>query len=239
MAGVVNETTRDRAVSILREIFPGARVRVEPDYTAAFFACPAETDVCVISGTGSLVCSQDPESKLICRSGGGGYLIGDEGSAFQFGRDAVKQFLDSPLDASESLSAAIQQLFGTVVPGDIIAEIYRMPAPATILAKLAKSLVADYRAHEPYAVASVHFQMDGLARVARKHIERFELKSRGLLNLCLAGGLWKGAGELQTVFEQKLRDVDPSLTFVITRIEKPPIHGALTLAHRMVNPQPF
>ena len=237
MAGVVNDSTKERATSILRDIFPGARVRVEPDYTAAYFACPAGTDICVISGTGSLVCSQDDDAKQIHRSGGGGYLIGDEGSAFQFGRDAVRHFLDSPFSASESLSAAIQQLFGTLAPGDIIAEIYRLPAPATILAKLAKSLITDYRAGEPYALASVDHQMEALARVTRKHIDQFALQSRGQLKICLAGGLWKGSGEIQSVFEQKLRGTEPDLLFVITRIEKPPIHGALTLAHRMVNPQ--
>ena len=166
-------------------------------------------------------------------------MVGDEGSAFQFGRDAVRHFLDAPEAASESLTAAIQQLFGTLVPGDITAEIYRTPAPATILAKLAKGLITDFKSGESYAVASVNFQMDALVGVVRQHIDRFDLGSRGKLRICLAGGLWKGAGEVQDAFEGKLRDRVSNLPLVVTRIEKPPIHGALTLAHLMVNRQPF
>lgn len=234
MAGVVNASTRERATKMLREIFPGAQVRVEPDYTAAYFACPLGTDVCVISGTGSLVCSQEANSDLINRSGGGGYLLGDEGSAYQYGRDAIRQFLQAPNEASDTLLASIHQQFGTIIAGDVVAEIYRTPAPATILAKLAKSLIADYRAGHAYAIRSVEYQTEGLAQVVLNHIHHFELQTRNPLRLCLAGGLWKGASEIQAAFEGTLSRMEPTLSVLVTRIEKPPIHGALTLAHRMV-----
>jgi N-acetylglucosamine kinase-like BadF-type ATPase len=234
MAGVVNESTREKALTVLREIFPGARVRVEPDFTAAFYACPAGTDICVISGTGSLVCSVDSTTKRMNRSGGGGYLIGDEGSAFQYGRDALRHYLTEPEAASEQLVTAVSQLFGTTDPGDVVAEVYRAAAPATTLSKLAKSLIADYRTGQGYARECVEGQTTALASVVIRHIHQFGFSHRENVALCLAGGLWKGAGEIQAAFEEKLTAVMPSPTISICRIEKPPIHGALTLAHRMV-----
>src|SRR5205807_213868 len=103
-AGLATEDDRQRATIILAELFPKARLRIERDYPAAFVASPDGTDVCVIAGTGSLVCSriaseseiQNPKSKIqnFQKSGGNGYVLGDDGSAFQYGRALLRHHID-------------------------------------------------------------------------------------------------------------------------------------------------
>src|SRR5687768_11645928 len=72
-AGLVSDDLRRRGEDHLKSLFPRAEVRAEPDYTAALYASPPGTDVCVIAGTGSLVCSRGADG--ILKSGGMGYIL--------------------------------------------------------------------------------------------------------------------------------------------------------------------
>ncbi|HEY0867548.1 MAG TPA: BadF/BadG/BcrA/BcrD ATPase family protein, partial [Fimbriimonas sp.] len=137
-AGLINRETWERGIDRLREIFPAAQVRAEPDYTAALYASPPDTDVCVIAGTGSLVCSKS-ESGIV-KSGGRGYILGDQGSGFHYGRDALVHFLNHPGSASRALSDEIERLFGSPDEGTIVAAVYRTAPPSTLLAKLVRAL---------------------------------------------------------------------------------------------------
>ena len=229
-AGLINQSTRERALEILGEIFPGSKIQVEPDFTAAYFACPKGTDICVISGTGSLVCSRQGDEMK--KSGGAGYLLGDEGSAFQFGRDALRQFLAEPDAASPALQASIQQQFGTLEPGDIVAQTYRAPGPASLIAKLSKAVVADYREGAEYARRSVDRQTEALAEVTARHYRKWFSQAE-VVNVCLAGGAWKGSTEIRAAFEAHLNRLISPTVANVSRIEKPPLHGALTLAFMM------
>ena len=55
-AGLLTADDRSRANDILARTFPSAKVRSEPDYYAALMASE-DADVCVVAGTGSVVCS--------------------------------------------------------------------------------------------------------------------------------------------------------------------------------------
>jgi N-acetylglucosamine kinase-like BadF-type ATPase len=166
------------------------------------------------------------------KSGGAGYLLGDEGSAFQFGRDALRQFLSDPALASQALQTSIQQQFGTLDPGDIVAQTYRAPGPASLIAKLSKAVVADFREGAEYARRSVDRQTEALAEVTARHYRKW-FSDKAVVNVCLAGGAWKGSTEIRLAFENHLNRLISPGTANVTRIEKPPLHGALTLAFMM------
>src|SRR5579885_573467 len=52
-AGLVDDAVRKQANQLLKQVFPSVKkIRSEADYVAALAACGAETDVCVIAGTG-------------------------------------------------------------------------------------------------------------------------------------------------------------------------------------------
>ncbi|RYG46503.1 hypothetical protein EON79_09975 [bacterium] len=230
-AGLVDDDSRARGVQQLQHLFPRATVRAEPDYYAAFHAAPPGTHVVLIAGTGSLVCSK--HDGQLRKSGGGGYLIGDEGSAFQYGRDAIREYLRDPKNASEALRETVVKLFGDVSHGEIVSSIYRAPTPAGLLAKLAKPLANDARIGCPYALESLARNSSALAGVVRDHLRRNFVQESSVV-LCLAGGLWKGSSVFRDAFATAMEEADgPLITLV--RPTEAPIHGAVRIARDMVH----
>lgn len=229
-AGLINDDVRRRGEILLHDLFPRAQVRAEPDYTAALYAAPKETDICVIAGTGSLVCSRTPEG--IVRSGGRGYILGDFGSGYQFGRDAVIHYLDAPHEASDALRQAIRDAFDTENTDAIVAAVYKSPTPAGILGKFAKPLGVDARNGEPYALQSLETNLLRLTDTVRRHVDRFVLPSPKLA-VTLAGGVWKASSVFKDRFATMLQEAFPSRSVTTFRVTRPPLHGAVDLAMEM------
>ncbi len=229
-AGLVGDETRERGEELLRLFFPGACVRAEPDYTAAFYSSPPDTDICVISGTGSLVCSRGEFSMV--KSGGRGYILGDYGSGFHYGRDALTHFLDNPKTCTARLRQAIVELFGTDHEGLIITAVYKSGTAPQILGKLAKVLGMEALAGEPYALDSVDRNGRALVDVVTGHVNRYFPRANSL-NLSLAGGVWKAAPIFRDRFQELMAKQFPKMRITVTRIHKPPLYGAVELAKEL------
>ncbi len=224
-AGLMTDEDRGRAIGLLREIFPKSQITAEPDYAAAYFASAPETDICVIAGTGSLVCSWDG-SKMV-KSGGRGYLIGDEGSAFQYGRDALLAYLANPLGSSAPLKKCIVDLFDAEDEPSIVSRLYRSPSPQATLARLAKPLALDAKDGQPYAQGSVRRNAAALSSVVHKHANLF-MPWKKTIAVSLSGGLWKTSTVFVDGFAETLaRD---GIEFRLERISTPPVYGAVRLA---------
>jgi len=228
-AGLVNAETRIKGEDILRQMFPGSSVRAEPDYTAAFYSSPEDTDICVIAGTGSLVCSRSPSGME--KSGGRGYVLGDQGSGFHYGRDALVFFLDNPSSASVSLRQAVIELFGSDQEGAIVSAVYTS-GPPQMLARLAKALGQDAKAGEPYALQSIERNGSALADVVYRHVTRF-VKPKRTLTVSLAGGIWKAAPIFKDRFQEQLSERFPEHLVTLNRLIKPPLYGAVELAKEL------
>ncbi|AIE88105.1 hypothetical protein OP10G_4737 [Fimbriimonas ginsengisoli Gsoil 348] len=226
-AGLISDETRRRGEDHLRNLFPHAKVRAEPDYVAALYAAPPETDVCVIAGTGSLVCSAGPAG--IVKSGGRGYLLGDFGSGFQFGRDALLRYLDEPNKVSPTLRQAVVDLFRADDEASIVAAVYKSPTPAGVLGKLAKTLGTDARDGEKYALASIERNLGHLVNVVQRHVERHIPRSERL-GVSLAGGVWKAAAIFRERFAELIVEAFPDREVTVSRITRPPLQGAVELA---------
>lgn len=228
-AGLINEQIRDKAIGLLREFFPEAELRAEPDYTAALYAAPG-TDLCVIAGTGSLVCSR--ANGKIVKSGGRGYILGDEGSGYYFGRDALVQFLNRRSEASPYLVNTVQEVFGSLDEPDIVAAVYRGPSPATVLAKLARAVGNDAAMGHDYALQSIERNMDALAKVIVGHILQFHTDQQEV-RITLSGGVWKAGNHFKITLEEKLAEYLPKRELHISKLTKPPLRGAVELAREM------
>ena len=225
-AGLMDDEGRRQAKQLLKEIFPNAAVRAEPDFVATLKACEG-TDICVIAGTGSLVCSSN--AGMPVKSGGRGYLLGDEGSAYRFGRDALNSYLDAPEKASEKLTTEIENLFGTREPSQVIVRLYRSRTPAGLLAKLVKPLAADAKAGIPYALQSMEDNLLALSRVVKGHVDMY-FPGAGSVTMTLAGGLWKSSGMFKQSFALQLSRTMADLELQIDTIKRPPVEGAVELA---------
>src|SRR6478609_52237 len=93
-AGAGGIDTDDDAAALAALIaphVPGARVTVVHDSRLLLAAGGASTGVAVIAGTGSAAWGRNGRGEA--RAGGWGYLLGDEGSGYWLGREAVRHSL--------------------------------------------------------------------------------------------------------------------------------------------------
>jgi N-acetylglucosamine kinase-like BadF-type ATPase len=226
----VNDELRVRGEEFLRQLFPRACVRAEPDYTAALYAAPEGTDICVIAGTGSLVCSRvDGE---VVKSGGRGYILGDYGSGYHYGRDGILHYLDNPARSSPALRAAIMDVFGSLQEGSIVSHVYKCPTPAMTIGKISKAVAYDAKAGEAYALASVETNTLKLASIVASHAEEHHAHKKQI-GISLAGGVWKSANVIREQFEIHLRTLLPAQSVQVQRVTRPPLYGAVELAKEM------
>jgi N-acetylglucosamine kinase-like BadF-type ATPase len=182
LAGVGDAARREAMQSRLGELFPAASVRVMTDLEIALASLGAGPAIVLVAGTGSAATGRDAQGR-IARSGGRGPWIGDEGSAFDIGRDAVRRALahrdqmgtDSALGieilralgetswdrVAERAAAAPDEVFPRIFPvvasaagfGDSAARDILCQA-ATALAELAERLAARLGlSAQPVAIA--------------------------------------------------------------------------------------
>ncbi|MBI1756355.1 MAG: hypothetical protein HYR64_04520 [Fimbriimonas ginsengisoli] len=225
-AGLVGQEGEATAIDLLTELFPSASLRALPDYAIALAAFPDRPDVCVLAGTGSVVCSAGPGGFV--KSGGRGYLLGDAGSAFRIGRDALVAYLDQPEAASPAMTSALSEVFGMLDESSLIVKLYQSRQPARLLAHLARAVAKDAQAGHEAACAIMESSMRELAETVRRHVAK-HLGDRKNLKIGLAGGLWKAAAFRQA-FEHQARAAMAHLDLSFTLLDRPPVAGAAELA---------
>ncbi len=231
-AGLITPTQRNQAEEFLRGIFPTANVTAVPDFEAALVACGSGVDVCALAGTGSLICSFGPDGKLF-RSGGKGYLLGDEGSAFQYGRDALLHYLEGPPDdVSPELSSAIFESFGTEKKTEVIAQLYAVPDAPKRLAALTEAFASDAANMSVYALKSLRINSGKLAHLVSKHLRQYHPTYKSVHIGC-QGGLWssaifRDAFTEQLVFWCKVDEIE------VNYDPPAPVYGAAEIAGRLL-----
>lgn len=225
-AGLLTPFDRERAEEAIRSIFPDARIIAYPDYAAALKAGGLETDVCVVAGTGSLVCSLK-DGKLV-KSGGRGFLFGDFGSGFRFGFATTKRLIDHPEQCSDAAKKSAMEVFGSLEEPAIMSKVYGTGTPAAVLGKMLPAFLRDYKSGASYALDAVIEQFDLLAGQVADHIKmHFPSKT---VNIGLAGGVWKSSTEMVEAFRDRLDLKTNPVEHHVFRIMEPPVRGAALLA---------
>ncbi len=92
LAGVFPDgRNREPAVRVLRGLFPRARIVVTGDAVIALRgAIPEGHGVVAVSGTGSSVFGMSLDTRAWARAGGGGPILGDEGSGHRIALDGLR-----------------------------------------------------------------------------------------------------------------------------------------------------
>jgi glucosamine kinase len=234
VAGYTLPDRRERFDHLLQEMLPRARVVVLPDYAIALEgATGGSLGVLVIAGTGSIACGRDREGRLM-RAGGWGYLLGDEGSGFWIGREALRAALAAKEGWGEPtlLTEMLAQALGTADAGEWLSALYRSQNPQSLLAQLAP-LVAeaaergDIPATRILTDAAHH--MAGLVIHVATHLHLPED-----FPICTVGGVWKSGGMFLHRFREQLVTYLPAWRGEIKPPLYSPVEGALLLAQRMM-----
>jgi N-acetylglucosamine kinase-like BadF-type ATPase len=92
LAGAGQPEIAEKMRSWLERGFPGASLRVCTDLDIALAAAGDGPAIILVGGTGSAVIGRDAKAQVV-RAGGTGPLLGDEGSAYDIGRRAIRAAL--------------------------------------------------------------------------------------------------------------------------------------------------
>jgi glucosamine kinase len=149
----------------------------------AFLGAPG---IVVIAGTGSEALGWDGERSA--RAGGHGFLLGDEGSAYWIGREAVRAALrfQEQAGGSELIHRTVTEAIGSSLDV-LISEVYTHPADRARLAVLAPAVTA-IAGHDPEAQRIARCAAEHLAALAESIRRRL-----GPLPVAGVGGVFRAA----------------------------------------------
>jgi len=219
------DTDEDAAAlaGLIQPLVPGATVTVVHDSRLLLAAGRAGTGVAVIAGTGSAAWGRNADGGE-ARAGGWGYLLGDEGSGYWLGREAVRHSLRRmnqglPVDP---LTSALLKSCGLDHPNKLIALFHSPETGRRFWAQQARHVVA--------AAAAGHAASAALLDQAGKDLAGLAAQVLGQLGLdgpvILGGGLGMNVAPLQESFRRNLAGAGITDVRVL---DQEPVFGVLEL----------
>ncbi len=163
--------------------------------------------ILISSGTGSicLVKTSDSEYHQI---GGWGYLLGDEGSGFHIGKQAIGAILDEAElgNKPSNLSQEILSFYGLQQPENLISTVYSSVNPSNLIASCAKLVCELAQAGEPRATAIVEEAAAALVHLALKALKKFPNEFSDNIPLALAGGILTEVSIVNHKFRERAKE---------------------------------
>ncbi|MEM3658261.1 MAG: BadF/BadG/BcrA/BcrD ATPase family protein [Candidatus Hadarchaeum sp.] len=238
MTGVRKGTQGARVVeTVVRVMLNAAHIYVCDDLEIALFgATLGQSGVLVYSGTGSHTVAMDNSGKMIS-VGGWGYLIDDEGSGYDIGRQALKWAFRSQDGRGKPtvLVEKLQDHFRCSSLTEVRTKIYEndgLPRPE--VAALAR-LVAEAAA-EGDEVAREILAAAGRALAEMAIVAMRRLNKDFLLPVYPAGGVFQAGKWVLDPFVQVLKQTAPNIEVRMPAF--PPVVGAIIIAMRIAGIPP-
>jgi glucosamine kinase len=223
------DTPASRAVlsALLTEHFPGARIDVVHDTRIVLAAAGLDVGAVVVAGTGSVAWGRNHDGRE-ARSGGYGYLLGDEGGGYSVVRDAVREALREHYAGLEP-GTLVKALMAATASADalqLMDSFYAKPEPDhwAGLAPLVLELAAE---GDPAALRIQAEAAHSLATLARQVMGELGLD----LPLVMAGALLVNQSQLAGAVARKVSLEDASSIRILAQ---PPVHGAVELARQLI-----
>jgi len=229
-AGISSPGVREALERTLRAVFPQARIVCTSDLEIALRAgIPHGEGAVLVVGTGSGAYGESGDLRVTL--GGGGYLLGDEGSGFALGAAAARLLLRSyeGRGSKDGWFNGIERTLGCSDRASLFSAIYRTPLPVASIAALAPIVIAAADSGERSAVKIVQSAALELADLVRTLLRRLDALERPFV-LSLCGGLVRENSLLTFLFETRLSNEAPFLS--VAKFAGEPVEGALVVAER-------
>jgi N-acetylglucosamine kinase-like BadF-type ATPase len=230
IAGVDRPEDRIVILEILRRLGVRESVQVVHDAAIALVAgSPERTGIVVVSGTGSIAYGVDA-SGANARSGGWGYLLADEGSAFWLGQEALRRCVravDGRGVATTLVERVVDRL-GVEIPGGLVAWVYDIAQVRYRIAELAPLVQEAANGGDATAGALLEEAAEHLATAARAVAGRLAFEAP--FRLVLSGGAFRACPGLAARIQGCL-DLPAAR---VELLETQPAHGAVTLARDLL-----
>lgn len=226
IAGVDRPEEKELIRGVLRRLGLRQAVVIVNDAVIALVAgAPDGHGIVVVAGTGSIAYGADPSGRTV-RSGGWGYLLGDEGSAFWLGHAAVRLGIRAAdgRGPATTLYDRICTKLGIEEPKGLVEWFYDQELSRNRVAELA-GLVEEAAADgDGGAEALLDQAAEHLARAAQAVAHRLAFPAP--YPLVLAGGAFRACPSLYRRLEAVLELPEAR----IVRLTVEPATGAVTLA---------
>jgi N-acetylglucosamine kinase-like BadF-type ATPase len=184
-------------------------VYVTNDAELALSALPATVGVVLIAGTGSIALGRNAQGQTT-RSGGWGHILGDEGSGYVLGLQALRAAVRAADGRGPQtlLLERILQHWQLQQADDIIGEVYGNDDKAKI-ARLSSYVLQAEQDGDPVAHEIIQYNLDELVLVVRSVSTKLGFNAQQPLPLALSGGLLLNEIPFQVRFLEQLRQQQP------------------------------
>ena len=208
-------------------------VQVCPDCEIALVGgLGQEVGLATIAGTGAIAYGRNSQGR-VARASGWGYLLGDEGSAYDIGRQGLRAVVRAADGRSPQtqLTEAVCDYFGLDKIEDLVESVYQPGWRAKDVARLAPVVdrvasVGDEVALQILDEAAVELAL------ASRTVYRQLFPDDAAVELVTLGGTWQSQGKLRQRFQQHLARDCPEIAVVEPRHDA--VSGAILLARRAV-----
>ncbi len=229
LAGARNERLKRQIFNHLYRLYPASTsisIRLLDDALLTLEAAfPDASGILLITGTGSSLIARSIDGQIY-RSGGWGYLLGDEGGGYRLGL-AVLQALADMLDGGPTtdLYRTFSEAYGPPTRDQLIEQVYHQQFPIPSLAPLLLNTAAAGDAH---AARIVTEQVQALLNRLDWLWQRIRLTTRAAI--ALWGGLLNHP-YYRTTLESSLTTRLPELN--VYPVRQQPVERAVELAQQL------
>ena len=170
--------------------------------------------IIVISGTGSICYGRTEEGKS-CRSGGWGHIIGDEGSGYDIGINAIKSALKSydGRGPKTILESSVLEHFNLKYHEDLIDYIYRSGAGKKEIASLTKVVASTYELGDEVAKKILKCAAKELFLSVKAVINRLNMGNTSIF-LTTSGGAINNIKYLYDEFKNNVNEFYPKVSVI-------------------------
>ncbi|MEK8132327.1 BadF/BadG/BcrA/BcrD ATPase family protein [Paenibacillus filicis] len=218
-----------RAVSgLLRASGIPARMLVTNDAESALMAALGrEEGMLAIAGTGSIVFGRTPDGTRY-RVGGWGHLLGDGGSGYRLGLDALQAVMRSHdgVDPPTAMTRRLLDSRGWHEISELKTYIYGPEITKQHVAEFARCAIETARDGDPSAMRIITRHAAELAAQALTLAGKDPWFAEG--HLGLSGSIFTHSELYEAEFRQRIADALPALKLL--KMLKPPSYGAARLA---------
>jgi N-acetylglucosamine kinase-like BadF-type ATPase len=222
---------RDTLLLELGTRFSDAEIHVSNDALIALWGGLAGgPGVAVLAGTGSIALARSADGRE-GRAGGWGYLLGDEGSGYWLGREAIAAYLQvlEGRRPAGPLAARIASATRARTVPEGIAWVNSGDNPVARLAGLAPLVAEAVDAGDEGASEILSRAGRALADLAAAAVAQiWPNGAADPVHVACCGGVWAAGAALTTPFREALADRLPGGTIAPPLL--PPVAGAIVLA---------
>jgi len=229
IAGVDRENDERIVRAIMRRIGYKARILVVNDALIALVAGAQDSPgIVVIAGTGSIVYGRNANFDA-ARAGGWGHIIGDEGSGYWIGREALAAIMRAADGRGPATQLAEDMLahFGIADTSGLPPIVYDRELPRVSVAALGPIVQRASQRGDAVASRILERAADELVLAAGSVAAKLEMRG-DVFPFILAGGVFRVVPWLAEELSRRLLEVAPRCE--VRPLQQEPAAGAVWLA---------